>query len=231
MTSVHGFNTDDTLAEWDSVILGCIERKRSNPKIKAHTTEWYDYLLRSFKKWLRTAPVPVGEFRKAHYEAYLAARSKSVQPTTVRHSAEAIQQVLAYMVDEGLTERGWVRDILLPPAKRKARHTPSVETLNKVIAAVEEFYSLTHNPDMKYVRAKARPVYKRRNKALLLLCRDTGARISEVLSAKLADYHPKSTISGSAPAISVINPTISTETRYYAQKLHYSASIFYCATV
>lgn len=155
------------------------------------TFRFYDVQLRQLIGWSEANDVSFVGFGKRHLDRYLVERGRAGKsPTTLRHDAVCAKAFLRWCVRNDLIERSLLAEYEIRRAPTPARYMPTDEEVQRLLATIHDHWDVAKNPGIRYMPPAKRIFHRDRNYAIVLGLLDSAARIGEMLSLKLDDYHP-----------------------------------------
>lgn len=184
--------SDAAEVRWEDALSKFLRRIESTRAEK--TFLFYRSHLTQIVRWCDERNVPFSRFRAAHLDDYLLERQKSkLKPATVRHDAVAVKAFFRFCQRERLLLTSPLSEYEIRSAPEEQQFFPENSHIIRLLAAMQDRWSLSLNPSVKFFGDGVREFFIRRNTAIVLLCIDGAARIGEVLSLNVLDFEPEYT--------------------------------------
>ena len=172
----------DAVADYLLLVRGTREEK---------TVRFYRNRLSVLMSWANDQGIPLHEFRARHLRQYLASRAEQgVSDNTRRHDAVATRAFLKFCTREEYITSDPLIGYQVPKADKPYVKCPSDDEIRLLLTKMQERWNPNTNPDARFIHAKARRFFQRRNYAIITGLIETGARAGEILNLTLDDYQP-----------------------------------------
>jgi site-specific recombinase XerD len=188
--SAMAINVVKTALEWDYLLAQfhtecealCMERGAA----------FYRDRLNQFYKWVMTVGISPGDFKGHDLTKYLDYRRKAgISQATIAHDAKSVRKLFEFAKRTRHLPVDPVRDYKVRAAKRPHTVMPSNAQLDSLLKAIEESWTPTSCPSVRFRSSTERTFYMRSHQAIIAGLIATGCRINEILSLKKDDYDPR----------------------------------------
>lgn len=153
------------------------------------TVRYYQVQLTNLVRWVDSQGIPIDHFGKRHLDSFLVFRQeKGVSQTTLHHDALAAKVFLKWCAKNDVVERSLLADYEVRNAPTPPKYMPGEEEMQKLVAAVQSYYSPMSHPEIRFIHSSKRTFHRERNFAIVLALLDSACRISEILSLRTDDF-------------------------------------------
>lgn len=181
---------------WDEAYEDFILRLRATKAKK--TVAYYVDRLALLLRWAKEQKLTLQDFSGRSMSKYLDMRASTpkihggaVSDRTRRHDAVCAKVFFRFCFEEGMIERDPIKDYKVPRPTQRRVGCPTKAEVTELIRSVRRRWDADRTPEARFTPPKRRKYLTVRNVAIIGGLIDTGARISEILNLKLADYHPQ----------------------------------------
>ena len=172
--------------DWLDAISEYIGSKQSTLTEKG--AKYYEHHSQLVCRWAIDQKISLGDFGIRHLEQYLNERRKAgISPATRAHDAKVLKNFMAVSKQRGHIQSDRFASYRVVKVKAQKKQAPGVDTLERILRAIPEYYSPACVPGRQFMSQKERLFYSARFRALIFLAIDTAARVSELLSIRLCD--------------------------------------------
>lgn len=172
----------------------CLNQKATKEE---KTFIFYKDRLTQLIRWANEKGIPLSEFRGRDMSRYLDMRAtkpgrngKPVSDRTRRHDARAAKLFFKFCRQSELLPLDPLADYQVPKATKKQAGCPTEDQVRELLRSIQRRWDADRNPAAKFVTPRRRRFLLTRNYAIVSGLVDTAARISELCSLTLKDYHP-----------------------------------------
>lgn len=172
--------------DWDEAIsdfLACMKTR-----YKPTTLAWYGYILRPLATWAIENHIPLADFKRRHFDRYLATRVDHVGKRSLEVSGRCTRVFVRYCCQTDYLKEDVLKEYVVTKSPKPHVRKPTSEDLQKLLRAIEQRMDVRTNPNVRGLSARNRRFLRTRDYALLSGLIETGCRVSELCQLRLDDF-------------------------------------------
>lgn len=163
---------------------------------KEQTRKYYKGNLSRISGWAIAQDVALLDFRKRHWNEYLAQRMEAptgrqeggrIAVRTMRHEAICCRVFLRFCASQKYVASNVLSAYEIPRAPKPFVKCPSEDEVRRLLKAIPERWSPPSNPPARFMPPKARTFLAKRDYAVIAGLIDNASRISEMLALRRDD--------------------------------------------
>lgn len=180
---------------WESALDLFVTNKEAN--CEDATAAFYRSHINILARWAKANDITLPDFSSRDMSAFLVYRKKTpsargvpVSDRTRHHDGVAAMVFFRFCKAEKLLETNPLREQIVPGFTRKLTRKPTAAEVKRIVKGSKDFYNPSKNPDARFMKEERREELAKRTYAIVSGLVTTAGRIGEMLTLKMADYHP-----------------------------------------
>jgi integrase len=148
--------------------------------------------LKAVSNWAGENEIDLDDYRKVHLQQFLIDRGKDgISENTRYHDYQTAKMFMTWCFEEDFIASNPLAKYKMKSPAEVEGSRPTVEHLKLLLRAVQDRNDLKINDKIRNQSPKVCRFLAARERAIIMLLVDSGARIGSVLGMELADYQPQ----------------------------------------